>query len=206
MRKAKAALTLTWPAGMGRSRVRSTRPSKLRSAMSFSVQPAPRMMMAPMRKSRAYHGLGRPPPRRSGPAPGPTSREAAAATSRSAARAASAAHRGGRPCGSRRSAQWSGRASATRLAAGLLASVMGAVYIRSPMKTTPRLHLDAGARSPPRDRAAARAGALPDGCAAARAGRPRLGVQCARRGVAVPSHRPSPRRARACAWSVWPLP
>ena len=56
-RKAKACATLTWPAGMGRSLVRSTRPSKLRSAMSLSVQPAPRMMMAPIRNSARMPGV-----------------------------------------------------------------------------------------------------------------------------------------------------
>ncbi len=43
--------------------------------MSFSVQPAPRMMMAPIRKSSAYERLGGCRPGRRWPRPGPTSRE-----------------------------------------------------------------------------------------------------------------------------------
>jgi len=55
-RKASACLTLTWPAGIGRERVRSTLASRSRSVMSFQVQPAPRMTKAPMKNSTITSG------------------------------------------------------------------------------------------------------------------------------------------------------
>jgi hypothetical protein len=57
-RNAAAWVTLTWPEGIGRERVRSTRPSRSRSTMSFQVQPAPRIAKAPMKNSRRCHRLG----------------------------------------------------------------------------------------------------------------------------------------------------
>ncbi len=106
-RKTKACRTLTCPAGMGLSRVRSTLPSKLRSAMSFSVQPAPRMMMAPMRNNRANQGLGMPPPAAIWPSASPhqqgssSSHQPIGRSSRASAahRAGTPAARGGRPNG-----------------------------------------------------------------------------------------------------------
>ena len=50
-RKTSACDTLTWPAGIGRDRVRSTLASRSRSVMSFQVQPAPRITKAPMKNS-----------------------------------------------------------------------------------------------------------------------------------------------------------
>ena len=47
----RACGTLTWPAGIGRDRVRSTLSSRSRSVMSFQVHPAPRMTKAPMKNS-----------------------------------------------------------------------------------------------------------------------------------------------------------
>src|SRR5438874_952431 len=57
-RKTTAAVTLTCPEGIGRERVRSTRPSMSRSTRSFQVQPAPRITMAPINSSTMCQGLG----------------------------------------------------------------------------------------------------------------------------------------------------
>jgi hypothetical protein len=57
-RKIAAALTLTWPDGIGRERVRATMASRLRSTMSFQVQPAPRITNAPTKKRTTCHGSG----------------------------------------------------------------------------------------------------------------------------------------------------
>ena len=54
-RNAKACDALTWPAGIGRDRVRSTLASRSRSVMSFQVQPAPRITKAPMKNSTTTH-------------------------------------------------------------------------------------------------------------------------------------------------------
>ncbi len=52
--KASACFTLTWPEGIGRVAVRATLPSISRSVMSFQVQPAPRIAVAPMPNSTPY--------------------------------------------------------------------------------------------------------------------------------------------------------
>ena len=52
--------TLTAPLGIGRPAVRATRASKSRSAMSLRVQPAPRMIAAPMANSASSQGSGQP--------------------------------------------------------------------------------------------------------------------------------------------------
>ena len=56
--KTVACATVTWPEGIGRERVRSTSPSRLRSTRSFQVQPAPRMAKAPMKNSTMCQRLG----------------------------------------------------------------------------------------------------------------------------------------------------
>src|SRR4026208_1988965 len=48
-----ACATVTCPDGIGRERVRSTRPSRPRSTRAFPVQPAPRMAHAPVQRKRA---------------------------------------------------------------------------------------------------------------------------------------------------------
>src|ERR1700692_271818 len=55
-RNPAACGTLTWPAGIGRDRVRSTSASRSRSVMSFQVQPAPRMAKAPTKNSARIRG------------------------------------------------------------------------------------------------------------------------------------------------------
>ena len=56
--KAAACFGLTWPEGRGRPRVRATCASSLRSTMSLKVEPAPRITIAPTRKSRQCQRLG----------------------------------------------------------------------------------------------------------------------------------------------------
>ena len=51
-------MTVTWPDGIGRERVRSTLPSRSRSTMSFQVQPAPRIAKAPMKNSTTCQRFG----------------------------------------------------------------------------------------------------------------------------------------------------
>src|SRR5581483_7805891 len=58
-RKTRPCVTLTWPDGIGRERVRSTFASRSRSVMSFQVQPAPRMAKAPMKNNAMSRGSGR---------------------------------------------------------------------------------------------------------------------------------------------------
>ncbi len=55
-RNRSARFTLTWPAGIGRERVRSTIASRSRSVMSFQVQPAPRMAKAPRKNNGIVSG------------------------------------------------------------------------------------------------------------------------------------------------------
>ena len=52
-------MTETWPAGIGRERVRSTLASRSRSVMSFQVQPAPRIANAPMKNKTTVSGKDR---------------------------------------------------------------------------------------------------------------------------------------------------
>ena len=58
--KKTALRTLIAPLAIGRDAVRATRASKLRSAMSFRVQPAPRMIAAPRANRRRNQGSGQP--------------------------------------------------------------------------------------------------------------------------------------------------
>ena len=51
--KASALKGVTAPRAIGRSRVRATCGSRLRSQRSLIVQPAPRIMRAPLKKSSA---------------------------------------------------------------------------------------------------------------------------------------------------------
>ena len=110
--KMVACATVTWPEGIGRERVRSTRPSRSRSTRSFQVQPAPRMAKAPMKNSTMCQRLGKRSCacRRGRPT---TSTASAAARSRSAGRDGQAADRGGCMAGARPSTQFP-VASATR--------------------------------------------------------------------------------------------
>ncbi len=55
IRNSTACVGLIAPLGIGRVRVRATRPSKSRSRMSFTVQPAPRITSAPMANRTTYH-------------------------------------------------------------------------------------------------------------------------------------------------------
>ena len=91
----KRRSTLTWPDGIGRERVRSTRASMSRSTRSFQVQPAPRMAMAPTSISSRCQRFGPQRAQGSRPAPPTTSRATAGATSRSAGRGGLVADKGG---------------------------------------------------------------------------------------------------------------
>ena len=51
-------VTLTWPEGIGRERVRATCASRSRSTMSFQVQPQPRITKAPTKNSSTCQGTG----------------------------------------------------------------------------------------------------------------------------------------------------